>query len=33
MAITSPMDFMAVVRVGSAPLNLSKAHLGTLVTT
>ena len=33
IAITSPTDFMAVVRVSSAPLNFSKAKRGILVTT
>jgi carbamoyl-phosphate synthase large subunit len=33
IAMTSPTDFMAVVRVGSAPGNFSKAKRGILVTT
>ncbi len=33
MAMHSPTDFMAVVRVGSAPGNFSKAKRGILVTT
>ena len=33
MAMTSPTDFMWVVRTSSAPLNFSKAKRGTLVTT
>ena len=33
IAITSPTDFMAVVSVGSAPGNFSKAKRGILVTT
>jgi hypothetical protein len=33
MAITSPVDFMAVVRVRSAVLNLSKGQRGTFTTT
>ncbi len=33
MAMTSPTDFMEVVRTGSAPGNFSKAKRGTLVTT
>ena len=33
MAITSPTDFICVVRCGSAPPNFSKAKRGTLVTT
>jgi hypothetical protein len=33
IAITSPTDFMAVVRVGSAPGNFSNAKRGIFVTT
>ena len=33
MAITSPTDFIWVVRVSSAPVNFSKAKRGILVTT
>ena len=33
MAMTSPTDFMAVVRTSSAPWNFSKAKRGILVTT
>jgi hypothetical protein len=33
MAMDSPTDFIAVVRVGSAPGNFSKAKRGILVTT
>ena len=33
IAITSPTDFICVVRVSSAPLNFSKAKRGTFVTT
>ena len=33
MAITSPTDFMAVVRLLEAPGNFSKAKRGILVTT
>ena len=33
MAITSPTDFIWVVRVSSAPGNFSKAKRGILVTT
>ncbi len=32
MAMTSPTDFIEVVRTGSAPGNFSKAKRGTLVT-
>ena len=32
-AMASPMDFIDVVSVGSAPGNFSKAKRGTLVTT
>ena len=33
MAIASPTDFIAVVRIGSAPGNFSKANRGIFVTT
>ncbi len=33
MAMTSPTDFMAVVRIGEEPGNFSKAKRGILVTT
>ncbi len=33
MAMASPTDFIAVVSVGSAPGNFSKAKRGILVTT
>ena len=33
IAIASPTDFIAVVRMGSAPGNFSKAKRGILVTT
>jgi hypothetical protein len=33
MAMTSPTDFMEVVRIGSAPGNFSNAKRGILVTT